>query len=237
MAVWSDLALKIAHRAAVVPFKAVGPATGRRVSLEARLIEYSFAHANLDGRHQPRRVLDVGCSGTRFPIELAKRGHEVYGIDVGGYPDQRLFSFVRGDATKMPFDDRFFDVVTAISSVEHIGLGRYGDATASEGDKEAMREIARVLKPVGHLLMTVPCGKDTICYSKDGVPLARVYSSSSLLELMRGFEVLEMSYIVKNRCVWLPASMNETEKAVERARPERSAMTAIALIVGCKEAA
>ena len=82
--------------------------------------------------------------------------------------------------------------------------------------------------------MTVPCGKDTICYSGDGVPMARVYSSPSLLGLTRGFEPLEISYIVKNRGLWLPASAEGAEKAVERARPERSAMTAIALILARK---
>jgi hypothetical protein len=83
--------------------------------------------------------------------------------------------------------------------------------------------------------MTVPCGKDTICYSKDGVPLSRVYSSPSLVKLLHGFEILEMSYIVKKRLVWFPASMSDTERAVKQAKAERTGMTAIALIVACKE--
>lgn len=83
--------------------------------------------------------------------------------------------------------------------------------------------------------MTVPCGRETICYSKDGVPLSRVYSSPSLGELLQGFKILEISYIVKKRLVWLPASMSDTERAVERAEPQRTGTTAIALIVACKE--
>jgi len=132
----------------------------------------------------------------------------------------------------MPFDDEFFDVITAVSTVEHIGLGRYGDPVAPDGDREAMEEMRRVLKAGGRLLMTVPCGRETICYSKDGVPLCRVYSSPSLL--LQGFKILELSYIVKKRLVWLPASMSDTERAVERAEPWRTGMTAIALIIASK---
>ena len=83
--------------------------------------------------------------------------------------------------------------------------------------------------------MTVPCGKDTICYSKEGVPLSLVYSSPSLVRLFQGFEIFEMSYIVKKSRIWLAASMSEAQTAVERARPDRTGMTAIALIIAYKE--
>ena len=235
MPMLSDITLNILHTIALVPFAVLRSATGGRVSFEARLIEYSFVQANIEQGHEPRRILDVGCCGSTLPVELAKRGHEVYGIDVGNYPEQRFFTFVRGDATRMPFDDESFDVVTAVSSVEHVGLGRYGDSLVPGGDKQAMKELRRVLKHGGRLLMTVPCGQDTTCYSKDGMPLARVYSVTSLFDLLRGFAILELSYIVKNRCIWLPASVSETERAVENARPERTAMTAIALIAALKE--
>jgi len=205
-----------------------------RLSFEARLIEYGFTRGSID--HSIRqRILDVGCCGSKFPIELAKGGHEVYGIDVSTYPDPKLFTFIQGDIRKMPFSDEFFDVVTAVSTIEHIGLGRYGDPLAPEGDQEAMKEIERILKHGGQLLMTVPCGKDTICYSKEGVPLSRVYSSSSLVKLLRSFIVREMSYIVKNSRIWQPATMSEAERAVNHARPEKTGMTAIALIAASKE--
>lgn len=134
----------------------------------------------------------------------------------------------------MPFYDEFFDIVSAVSTIEHIGLGRYDAPITSDGDKEAMTEIKRVLKQSGQLLLTVPCGKDTICYSKDGIPLSRVYSSLSLVRLLQGFEVLEISYIVKKGRVWLPASMSEAQRAVESAKPEKTGITAIALVAAYK---
>ncbi len=208
-----------------------------RVSFEARLIEYDFAHTNIDrGTSQKKLVLDVGCLGSKLPIELVKKGYEVYGIDVGSYPDQDLFTFIQGDIRQKPFDDDFFDVVTAISTIEHVGLGRYGDPVAPDGDKEAMNEIKRVLKPEGQLIMTIPCGQDTICYSKESIPLSKVYSPESLIQLLSGFQIMECSYIVKRNRVWFPASVKEAEKAVKSAKSEKTGMVSIALVAAYKGA-
>lgn len=222
-----DAKLKVLHQIARLTHRLP------RLSFEARLIEYSFAHVNIAGSTKAR-ILDVGCCGSKLPVELAKKGYKVYGIDVGSHPDQGAFTFIQGDITQMPFDDEFFDVVMTISTIEHVGLGRYGDPIIPDGDKEAMNEIERVLKPRGQMIMTIPCGQDTICYSKTNIPLSRVYSPESLVQLLSGFQIMECSYIVKRKRVWLPASMREAEEAVRRAKPERTGMVAIALIVAYK---
>lgn len=205
-----------------------------RLSFEGRLIEYHFARANID-RSKRQRILDVGCGGSKLPIELAKLGHEVYGIDVGSYPDQDLFAFVQGDIRQMPFDNSFFDVITAVSTIEHVGLGRYGDPISSNGDKQAVKEIERVLRLGGNLIITIPCGIDTICYSREGVPLHKVYSPSSLVDLLSKFKILEMSYVVKKGRIWLSASVSEAESEARGAKTEKVGMTSVALIVARKE--
>lgn len=51
----------------------------------------------------------------------------------------------RGDICSMPFADESFDLVLATDVIEHV-----------EDDGRALREIARVLKPGGVVLLTVP---------------------------------------------------------------------------------
>jgi len=54
-----------------------------------------------------------------------------------------------GDATNLPFKNNFFDLVVAIEVLEHI-----------EDDRKAIAEIARVLKPSGFFLFSVPLRMD-----------------------------------------------------------------------------
>lgn len=120
-----------------------------------RYIEYPWAIGNLPS--PLAKILDVGCSGSMFPLILKALGYETYGIDIRTYYPQGKFFFTKGDISINLYQDNFFDMITAISSIEHIGLkGRYSAHEDMEGDVKALGEIHRILKPQGLFLMTVP---------------------------------------------------------------------------------
>lgn len=48
------------------------------------------------------------------------------------------------DLTHLPFPDQSILSLSCMHTVEHIGLGRYGDALDVDGDLKAMRELQRV---------------------------------------------------------------------------------------------
>jgi SAM-dependent methyltransferase len=101
------------------------------------------------------RLLEAGCGPAANGLNLAQRGAEVTGVDLSpnavasaqqefgrrGVPGR----FVRGDVRALPFADSEFDFVYAGGVVEHF----------HELD-EALRELLRVLRPDGRLLITVP---------------------------------------------------------------------------------
>jgi len=105
---------------------------------DGRMIEYSFVIGKLVSLAKGR-LLDVGCVArlNLVPATIASLGWEVYGIDVRQFKFRfPNFHFVLGDITKTDFPDSFFDAVSAVSTLEHIGLkGRYG---ISEGDPKEM---------------------------------------------------------------------------------------------------
>ena len=82
-----------------------------------------------------------------------------------------------------------FDTVIAISSLDHDGLGRYGDPLNPDGDLESMSRIARMVKPGGHMFITVPVGSDMVVFN-----LLRRYGPirlPRLLEAAAGFSVVD----------------------------------------------
>uniref|UniRef100_A0A914PBK5 Methyltransferase type 11 domain-containing protein n=1 Tax=Panagrolaimus davidi TaxID=227884 RepID=A0A914PBK5_9BILA len=58
-----------------------------------------------------------------------------------------------------------FDFVISYSSIEHSGLGRYGDPIDPIGDIREMNKIHCMLKANGLLFVGFPVGVDTILYN------------------------------------------------------------------------
>lgn len=116
---------------------------GRRKILSALLDSID------NGEH--RRILDAGCgTGGNFPF-LEKYG-SVEGCD---YSEEAIrFCNLRGghevrvaDIYQLPYASGSFDLVTCLDVIEHLRL-----------DLPAFQELARVLRPGGHLLATLPVG-------------------------------------------------------------------------------
>ena len=78
-----------------------------------------------------------------------------------------------------------FDVAISISSVEHSGLGRYGDPIDPDGDLLAMKSLRNGLNDGGLCFLAVPIGKDQILWNAH-----RVYGRVRHPLLVEGFEVV-----------------------------------------------
>jgi len=78
-----------------------------------------------------------------------------------------------------------FDAVISISSLEHDGLGRYGDPLNPEGDLDAMHDLKSMVVKNGLLFLSVPVGLDTLVWNSH-----RVYGAIRLPMLMKGWKVL-----------------------------------------------
>ena len=75
--------------------------------------------------------------------------------------------------TPKEFSDKFldgtlpsFDTMVTFSSLEHSGLGRYGDQLNPWGDLITMAKAWCALKPGGLALVGVPTGQDTLLVNK-----------------------------------------------------------------------
>ncbi|HVT89394.1 MAG TPA: class I SAM-dependent methyltransferase [Tepidisphaeraceae bacterium] len=129
-----------------------------------RYREFDFALRTLSELPQPDRILDL-ASPKLLPLTMA-----------ANLPDAQCYStdilsnevdWVQGksqllglsnlncqtqDARRLSFPSDHFDVVTSVSVLEHI-------APEQGGDEPAIMEIARVLRPGGIAIVTVPAAK------------------------------------------------------------------------------
>ena len=101
-------------------------------------------------------LLDCGCAAGKQLFHLSGQIKAGYGTDISQnfidmadkYKNENGFDnlhFVKSDIEKIPFADAFFDKIICAEVLEHVF------------DKDlALRELLRVLKPSGVLLITVP---------------------------------------------------------------------------------
>ena len=157
-----------------------------------KLLDWAWVVANLP---QPsKRILDIGCHDSPLLPIMVALGYDVVGIDIGDLPYQLSgFTFRQADFLVADFRERSFDVVVLCSVVEHAGLaGRYHQADNPDGDLQTMQKVARLLKPGGIVLFTIPVGVDLVF-----APWHRVYGRQRLPRLLEGFTVRKSRFFVK----------------------------------------
>ncbi|HEX8599142.1 MAG TPA: class I SAM-dependent methyltransferase [Chloroflexia bacterium] len=138
---------------------------------------------------RPRRILDMGC-GTGTMLNYLSRYGRAEGIDADEeavrFCHERGITQVRQvSALPLPFEDDTFDLVTALDVIEHI-----------EDDLGTLRELYRVLRPGGTLLMSVPAYKFLWGAQDEISNHKRRYVAPQVRERLRatGFKVRRLSY-------------------------------------------
>lgn len=110
-------------------------------------------------------TLEVGFANAEdayLAALIACRVERLVGADLAERTIEGLES-VTADARELPFADEVFDTVLLVSTLEHIGADNAVYGIAHDDDPgarlAALRELRRVLRSTGRLLVTVPLGE------------------------------------------------------------------------------
>lgn len=95
------------------------------------------------------------------------------------------------DLLSLPFKDNSLNSLSCMHTIEHIGLGRYGDPLDYDGDIKAITELKRVLAVGGHLLFVVPLGRENRIFFN----AHRIYTKGQVLDLFSDLELKDFSLI------------------------------------------
>ena len=94
-------------------------------------------------------ILDAGCGSGRNMVDLARYGTvtglELADASVHWARNRGIGEIVQGSITDAPFPDDRFDFAVCLDVLEHI-----------DDELHALRELRRIMRPGGTLLVTVP---------------------------------------------------------------------------------
>ena len=148
-------------------------------------------------------ILDWGCGYGQMTYLLRRRGFQVTSFDIGApetalpdIPICRDLTVVRSlHPTQLPFESANFDAVLSCGVLEHVDESS-GQAGA---ERESLREIARILRPGGLLLIYQLPQQNAwqealIRRFKLGYSHPRRYTAAEVGQMLRaaGFEVVRV---------------------------------------------
>lgn len=158
-------------------------------------------------------VLDLGCEANLFMLYVASKGCRVVGVDINPVMWVQVqrkkmtvekalkkpldVTFKKDDATRLSVEPNSVDTLIAISSIEHM-FSKEG-----HGDQLAVESIARVLKPGGLAVITVPMSNgepfhETAVGDKRFAGPYRLYTPETLQERLLSnpqLEIVDWSYL------------------------------------------
>ena len=167
---------------------------GFGVRLDDRVVEYPWLLSRLGRYGDKLRVLDAGSTLNYEAIlqHPAVKKHKwsivTFSPETECFWDEGI-SYLYEDLRSLPCKDEWFDAITCISTIEHVGMDNVL-VTQEKSHREnrpqdflrAVREMRRVLKPGGALFLTVPFGR----YEHHG--WLQQFDSSMLAALISEFQ-------------------------------------------------
>lgn len=97
------------------------------------------------------------------------------------------------DLTNLHFENESIESLSCMHTVEHVGLGRYGDPIDPKGDLKAIAELKRVCTKGGNLLFVTPVGKPRLQFNAH-----RIYAPQMIVDYFEGFELVEFAFVNDN---------------------------------------
>jgi SAM-dependent methyltransferase len=197
-----------------------------------RIVEKNFVLQSLARSYNSAQIqiLDIGSAESSLAYELASLNYAVTAIDIRvmslSHPNLK---FIKSDICQPDLDKSSFDCVIALSTIEHIGLGWYGDEVGEGLDRQAVNQIHALLKPKGIMILTVPYGNASL------TPVHRIYDRKSLQNLIEGFNVVSSAYGIRIDNFTYTVTDNEAEASEKEHDPENYLPGAVAMFVCRKE--
>ena len=148
--------------------------------------------ARLIYKNKVQMHYDIGSRIDGFIAHLLSFGQDVTLIDVRPLDKQvEGLQFVNSDATNLnEIENNSIESISALCSLEHFGLGRYGDPIDPEACFKAFETIGKKVRTGGHVYISVPIGQDHLEFNG-----CRVFYAETIIKAFPGMRLVEFSTV------------------------------------------
>lgn len=193
--------------------------------LDERLIEYNWLFNNLKKfqKSKNKKLLDAGSTiNFNLILKYLNKNFKIFIQTLYPEPYSEYYngvSYIYSDLRESCFKKNYFDIITCISTLEHIGLKNdeydFFNTKKSKVNKiirnkikvkyniyrddiKVIKEFKRILKKNGSLLLTIPYGKKNI------LKTLRQYDDNMVSEILKTFngKVKDISYATYKNKKW-----------------------------------
>ena len=172
---------------------------GKIISVSPALLDFAENAGSADGHYfwqdlycaqwittrNPKSHLDIGSRIDGFVAHLLT-GREVTVMDIRNIESNiPNLKFVQADlqsASSKPGTS--YDSVSSLHSIEHFGLGRYGDPLDIEGHKKGLINISKLVNSSGYLYISFPIGAPAIQFNQQ-----RIIHPTWPIEILKDFNL------------------------------------------------
>lgn len=189
------------------------PVLGEHKERSSKVIKHYFNQdllvASYIYRKNPKKHVDVGSRVDGFVANVASfRKIEVLDIRDNNFQFKNII-FKKRDITKIDKSlTNYCDSLSCLHTLEHFGLGRYGDELDPYGHIKGFKNLVKILKPGGTLYISFPISENNTTYFNS----ERSFNPKEILNWSNQLKLVKMDIIDDSEKIFLNVNLYKFKK-------------------------
>ena len=192
------------------------PVLGEHVGASGNLTKHYFYQdllvASYIFKQNPKKHVDIGSRIDGFVAQVASyRKIEVFDIRKNKINFKNIL-FKKKDINKLDKNlINYCDSLSCLHTIEHFGLGRYGDKIDPEGHIKGFLNILKLLKTNGIFYVSLPISNhNRVCFDSE-----RLFHPKEILKWSKDLDLIKFDFIDDNENIFLDANLNKFKKKID----------------------
>jgi hypothetical protein len=162
-------------------------------------------------KNNPKKHVDVGSRIDGFVAHVATfRKIEVFDIRDNNFQFKNI-RFKRKDISKIDKGlINYCDSLSCLHTLEHFGLGRYGDQLDPNGHIKGFKNLVKILKTGGTLYISFPISDKNVTYFNS----ERSFNPKEILKWSNELRLVKFDFIDDYEKIFLDVDLNKFHKKI-----------------------